>query len=319
MEGQTYAPGDMVDFTADAAYSDGDIIQVPDGRAGVVRGAVASGSNGSAEVTEGLIVTVPKTTSMVMLISSELFWDHSANKAHLLHGGDRDFFLGTCQKDETSSATTVRVALNKRPRYAVSLADGFATIPIQTAGFPVVHGAGEGVNLQLQAANEAQKIDALSIRSITVAGLAECIGHALICVNDNGGATAADTNIGFANGTHATDADSITEAAFVHLDGNDLNISLASRDGTTTVAITDSTIDFVEGTPFLVQWDFRNLADIQTYVNGVLALPSSVFKLDAAAGPIKALAHMEKTSSTDTYRTSVVRLGLTAAQNMLGV
>lgn len=319
MEAQTYAKGEMIDFTADAAYSDGDIIQMPDGRAGVVRGDVASGDTGSAEVTEGLLVTVPKTLTMVMLPGSELFWDHSANKAHLLHGGDRDFFLGTCQKDAASAATTVRVALNKRPVYAVSIADGFATIPIQTAGFPVVHGAGEGVNLQLQAANEAQKVDALSHRSITVTGLAECIGHALICVNDNGGATAADTNIGFANGTHATDADSITESIFVHLDGNDLNINLESDDGTTEVAATDSTIDFVEGTPFLVQWDFRNLSDIQTYVNGVLALTSSVFKLNAATGPIKALAHMEKTSSTDTYRCSVLRLGLAAAQNMLGV
>lgn len=317
MEGQTYAKGEMVDFVADAAYSDGDIIQVPDGRAGVVRGAVASGATGSAEVTRGLIITVPKTTSMVMLISSELFWDHSANKAHLLHGGDRDFFLGTCQKDETSAATTVRVALNVKPVYVVSLADGFATIPIQTAGFPVVHGAGEGVNLQLQAANEAQKVDALSHRSITVTGLAECIGHALICINDNGGATAADTSIGFANATHATDADSITESIFAHYDGNDLKINLESDDGTTEVAATDSTIAFVEGTPHLVQWDFRNLSDIQVYIDGVNALPSSVFKLNAATGPIKALAHMEKTSSTDTYRASVLRLGLTAAQNMV--
>jgi hypothetical protein len=46
--------------------------------------------------------------------------------------------------------------------------------------------------------------------------------------------------------------------------------------------------------------DMRNPADIQLYVDGVNVLPSSVFKLDAATGPIGLLAHVEKTSGTAT-------------------
>ena len=59
--------------------------------------------------------------------------------------------------------------------------------------------------------------------------------------------------------------------------------------------------------------DARDLTDIQLYVDGVLVLGGSVFKLDAATGPIKALAHLEKTSN-DT--TADVRVGHMAIRTM---
>jgi hypothetical protein len=51
------------------------------------------------------------------------------------------------------------------------------------------------------------------------------------------------------------------------------------------------------GTPFHVQIDGRNLLDIQVYVNGVNVLPATVFKLDKATGPLKALFHFEKSAN----------------------
>lgn len=314
-EALTYASGDIIEVTADAAYSDGDVIQVRDGRAGIVRGDYASGALMSVEVTEGLIVTVAKTASMVVLPGSRMFWDHSANKAHILHRNDRDFFLGTAIEDVASATTTMKVALNKHPTYAVSLASGFVSVPINTAGFPFVHGTGEGVNLGFSATAEAQKVDALTHRGFAGGSTgAEAIFHALICVNTNGDASAVDINIGLANGTHATDADSITESMFCHIDGNSANINLESDDGTTEVAATDSTVDFTAGTPFLVQFDLRDLTDIQAYIDGVNVLPSSVFKLNAATGPLKVLAHMEKTSDDSPGNVSVLYAGVTTAQ-----
>jgi predicted RecA/RadA family phage recombinase len=315
IQAQLVQEGDILDWTADAAYSAGDVIQLPDGRAGVVSVDCASGALVGVYV-EG-IFDVQKTTSMVMLIGSKLFWDHSADKAHLLYVNDRDFYLGCAQEDGASAGTSVKVALNKEPVYNASFAHGYASIPIQTAGFPSIGGGGSGsVNLILQAANEAQKVDALGHRAVSVAGLAESIVDCLIGVNDTGGATAADASIGIANGTHATDFDSVTESLLVHLDGNDLNINLESDDGTTEVAATDTTIDFVEGTPFLVQFDLRNTSDIQCYVNGVLALTASVFKLNAATGPLKPVAHLEKTAATDVYNVSAF-VGIRSAQNMV--
>ncbi len=61
-------------------------------------------------------------------------------------------------------------------------------------------------------------------------------------------------------------------------------------------------------------FDLRNPADIQVYINGVNRLPDSVFKLDAATGPLKQLVHLEKTSSTDTYELDVEFMGTRIAQ-----
>lgn len=307
--------GEMIDWTADADYSAGDVVQLPNGKAGVVSVDITSGAVVGVWVTGKFKFT--KTTSMVILIGSRIFWDHSADKAHLLYVNDRDFALGCALEDGASAATTILGDLNKEPVYNAALAHGYASIPIQTAGFPSIGGGGSGmVNLILQAANEAQKVDALGHRSVSLVGLAESIVDILVCVNDNGGATAADANIGIANGTHATDFDSVTEFMGVHLDGNDLKINLASRDGTTTVASTDTTVAFVEGTPFLVQLDLRNLSDIQAYVNGVNVLPSSVFKLNAGnAAGLKPVAHLEKTAATDVYNVSAA-VGIRSAQNM---
>ena len=316
-EASTVQCGEVINWIADGTYNKGDVIQVPDGRAGIVLQDVTSGNVVAVDVTRGAIYEVAKTTSMVILIGSRLFWDHSANKAHLLYVNDRDFAIGCAQNEDlVGTATTIKVALNVEPVYNASLAHGYASIPIQTAGFPSIGGGGSGmVNLILQAANEAQKVDALGHRAVSAAGLAESIVDMLICVNDNGGATAADANIGISNGTHATDFDSVTQFIGVHLDGNDLKINLASRDGTSTpVAATDTTIAFAEGTPFLVQLDLRNLADVQCYVNGVLALPSSVFDIDAA-GALKPVAHLEKTAATDIYNFSAA-VGIRSAQNM---
>lgn len=302
--------GEVIDWTADGTYAPGAVVQVRDGRAGVVMSDCVSGDVVGVRV--GGVHTVEKTTSMVVLPGSRLFWDHSANKAHLLNVNDRDFYLGVALEDAASAASSVKVALNVEPVYKVALDKGFASVPVNTAGFPFVHSNGEGVNLGFSATAEAQKVDALTHYGMAPAS--EAIFHGLICVNTNGDDAAVDINIGVANGTHATDADSITESMFVHIDGASANINLESDDGTTEVAATDTTVDFTAGTPFLVQFDMRDLEDIQAYINGVNVLPSSVFKLNAATGPLKVLAHMEKTSNDSPGNVSVLYAGLTTAQ-----
>ena len=43
IEAQLYIAGEMIQWTADAAYSNGDVIQLRDGRAGVISQDVVSG------------------------------------------------------------------------------------------------------------------------------------------------------------------------------------------------------------------------------------------------------------------------------------
>lgn len=306
-----YGPG-HVKYITPVALASGQVIQLPDGRAGH-HGALKAAAVGDLVTiqVEG-IVTIPKTTSMVVLTGSRIFWDYSANKGHLLHVSDRDFFAGAAIGDYAAGATTMKINLNVKPVYTVGLDSGFVSVPIETAGFVHACGAGEGCNLRFSATAEAQKADALTHRSMAVAEIA--IAEALICINTNGDASAYDLNVGLANATHATDADAITESLFMHVDGASTNIAFESDDGTTEVAATDSTVDFTAGTPFLVQWDMRDLDDIQVYVNGVNVLPSSVFKLNAATGPLKFLAHQEKTSDDSPGNVSVIRGGILQAQ-----
>lgn len=296
--------GCRLDWTPTVALSAGEVTQIGDGRAAVATSAIAAGIKGSVAV-EG-ICEVAKTTTMVMLKGSLVFWDASANKAHLLHGGDADFPLGVVTETAASAATTVKVDLNCHPHYNLDLASGYQSIPVSTAGWPHMYGAGNFVGMKFDLTAEAQKLDALSLRSIATA--TPCIVDALITVNVAGDAASFDLNIGLASDTHASDADQITSSLFMHVDGGSTNIAFESDNAAAEVSATDSTLDFTAGTPFLVQFDLTDWADIQIYVNGVNVLPSSVFTLAGVAGPLKLLAHMEK-DANDTPGNVSVALG----------
>ncbi len=289
---------DTVDYTAIAAVTGGQVVQLPDGRAAVVPTDLEAAELGSAS-TKG-IYDVAKTASQVWIDGAPLWWDHSANSATCippLTTGDKDFYIGTVRGDATSAATIGKVSLNTVPQYIIDMhASGGDTAVVLTAGTPYIYSRGGTLEAGFSATAEAQKLDWLSKRSFPVGS--NWILEAVVEVVTNADADVGDLNIGVANATHASDADSITESCFFHFDmGADLNLDAESDDGTTEVAATDTTIDWAVGTPIHLVIDGRNEADIQMYVNGVLVLGSTVFTLAAATGPLKALFHLEKSSN----------------------
>jgi predicted RecA/RadA family phage recombinase len=305
----------VMDYTAEAAYTGGTVIQLRDGRAAVLPADVASGESGGAQ-TEG-VYNVTKAASQVWIDGAPIWWDHSANAATCippLTAGDRDFYLGTAVGDVASATTEGKVNLNVQPVYEIDMQrDGGDTAVVLTAGSPYLYSRGGALEAGFSLTAEAQKLDWLSKRSFALGS--NWILEAVVEVVTNADADVADLSIGVANATHASDADSITESVLFHFDlGADLNIDAESDDGTTEVAATDSTIDYTEGTPFEVWFDLRDPSDIQVYIDGVLALGSTVFKLNAATGPLKLLVHVEKTSSTDTYELDLERLSARIAQ-----
>lgn len=311
IEARLVQEGSALDFTTDAAYSAGDVVQLGDGRAGFIATDADSGVLIGVQ-TEG-VVQVIKTATQVWIEGAEIFWDHSANAATCIPrmgAGDRDFFLGCAHADAASAATTGYVRLNVRPNWIIDLArDPFATVVVKTVvgsttvEVPHTEPRGGGTALILGTTAEAQKVDLLSERSFALGSNWVVEGEVNIITNSDN--AAGDFNIGVANATHASDADSITESVFLHTDGNSLNINAESDDGTTEVAATDTTVDFVAGTPFSFVMDGRNPADVQIYIDGVLVLPNSVFNVSAATGPLKLLAHLEK-SSDDSPGTYVI-------------
>lgn len=309
IEARLVQEGSALDFTTDAAYAAGAVVQLGDGRAGFVT-VDADASTLVGVETEG-VVQVIKTASQVWVEGQEIFWDHSADSATCIPrmgAGDKDFYLGVAHADATSAATTGYVRLNVKPAYIIDISrDPMATVVVKTVvgsttvEVPHTEARGGGTALILGTTAEAQKVDLMSERSFAIASNWIVDGEVNIITNSDN--AAGDFNIGVANGTHATDFDAITEFVALHTDGNALDISAQSDDGTTDVAIADTTVDFVAGTPFSFVIDGRNPSDVQIYIDGVLVLTATTFTLAAATGPLKLIAHLEKTSddSPGTY------------------
>lgn len=308
---------DETRLTAAASVAPGEIWQMPDGRAAFYRKLArtnkeeAGASGDRVDFQTSGKVTVNLTASITILAGGRVYWDHSANLAHYKKVNDRDFYIGRAVSDTTGG--TVEVDLNVDPPYDIDLLrDAALVVPVGTqavGAFGWPKRAGGAWLFELTATNEAQKIDLLSVDRF--AKTANAIIELVFRVPSDGAGTVVDASLGVANDTHATDADSITESIFVHLDANNTNINLESDDGTTEVAATDSTYDYTEGSAVAnrveVWIDMRTPADCQIYVNGALALPSTVFNVDAATGPFGILIHLEKSVSTDTYQLAVDR------------
>lgn len=298
---------------ASTTYSAGAVVQLPTGEAAVYRSdtALSSGSDSELFATRGKF-QIEKTTSMVFLAGQEVYWDHSANKLHYAKVNDRDFFVGVVTADADSASLTAVVDLNKRQRADIDMVrDFFATTYVGTQGLNTmgIFPRGGGRKFIASTTNEAQKFELISRDGFDKN--ANWIVEALFTVVAGGAGAEPDFNIGVANGTNATDFDSVTERLSLHIDGNSTNLNLGSTDGSTTVAYTDTTADYTAGTTVAVRehwlFDGRDPADIQVYRNGALMLGSTVFKLDAATGPLFLIAHFEKTSSATVFELDLER------------
>lgn len=293
-----------------AAY---EVRQAPSGRAGFLNSNQPVASGAYFELTTIGTQSIAKTTGISLLKGGRVYWDYSANTATFKKANDRDFYVGRAAEDAGSATNEVLVIFNEDPPYDIDLLrDGFLTVPVGTqalGGFLPPQNRGGSYFLELTATNEAQKLDMLSVDRFAKG--ANAIAEFVVRVPSDGAGTVVDVSIGLANGTHATDASSITERIFFHIDANATAINLESGDGTTTVAITDTTADYTEGSGVANRvelWlDMRDPADVQCYVDGVSVLPSSVFNIDALTGPLGLLVHIEKTASTDTYQLSIDR------------
>lgn len=290
------------EITAPAAGSRGDVIQTADGKAAVALGADNSSSSFAAgdliTVAKTGVFSVLKTASVVLLDGGKSYWDRSADTA-TFRAQSGDFYLGKIVGDAAAADATVNVDLNVEPTYQIELGKG-----------PWTNGATDGLGVSLVA--EGSPILKLAFDAVAEVAMAALYSGDTIpvadlgiiefraAVYDIGDDAALDMNIGIANGTHATDFDSVTEAVVFHFDGSALDIKAESDDGTTEVAATDTTVDAVDDTFFEGWIDCRNIDDIQLYLDGVNVLPASVFKLDAATGPMLLIAHIEKTSNDTT-------------------
>jgi predicted RecA/RadA family phage recombinase len=293
-------------LTLAAAASSGEVQQLPGGRAGVLAGLNAAESGDKRVFYDEGKFLITKTSGVVFLDGGRVYWDHSANAATYKTVNDRDFYVGIAVGDAASSDTTVLVDLNKQPTYTLDAVRGrslsVATGTAAAGGFGLPVNYGGSLGLSLTATNEAQCIDLLSVDRLAVG--ANPIVEGIVRLAANGSTSAVDISLGLANGTSTTDADAITEHVLFHIDGGALDILAQSKDGTTTVTATDTTIDITAGSAVANAFEFwidaRNPSSVALYINGARVLSGTTFSLAAATGPLGVLAHVEKTSGTAT-------------------
>ena len=299
--------GETIDWVADADYSNGAVVQLPDGRAGVVTVDVTSGKTVGVYVAG--IFKVAKTTSMACLRGGRAFWDHSADKVYYKKVNDRDFYLGRYSADQlTESATTCYVNLNVNPPADIDmLRDGALSVATGTAaaggfGLPQVYGNARA--LTITATSEVQCVDMLSVDRWALG--ANAIAEFIVRVGVNGSTSAVDLSIGIANATSTSDADAIAESLFFHIDGGSTAINAESDDGTTEGAATDTTKTFTAGSAVANRSEFwidtRDPSACAFYVDGVrvLSATANLGNVALAAGPLGLLVHLEKSTGTAT-------------------
>lgn len=292
-----------------ASTGAGELRQLSDGRAGFYQSSVGASTGDFIIVQTSGQVSLAKTNGIVLLDGGRAYWDHSANAVHFKPVNDRDFYIGTVVGDYQSGDTQVVVNLNAQQENLIDLIrDAWDTATVGThaaGGFGDPKPRGGAYKFVLSSTSEAQKVDMLSQRGF--APTANAIVEAIFNVVNDGSGSAPDFSLFIANETHASNADTIAESCGIHLDGNDVNIYAESDDGSVEVAATDTTVDYTAGTPVEVWIDTRNPADIQIYLDGVLVLGASTFRLDSATGPLKGLIHLEKSSAADVYEVDVNR------------
>lgn len=304
-------PRSPVRLTAAAAITAAELRQLASGHAAAYRGSysIASGSQASFHL-DGQY-TCPKQTGVSLLDGGRAFFDRSARVITYRRNGDRDYEVGSLVGDAASADETCVVNFGQFTRYDYDLLNGPAiSTPVGTPvlGTPSANGfgyplrIGGSVLLELGTANEAQKVDLVGLDTLNVATANPIVEFAFRRL-DTPADSVQDFNIGLASGTHATDFDSITGYLALHIDGGTADNLLQSKDGTTTVAATDTTTNHSTSGELADQevwwFDCRNPADVQVYRNGVAMLASTVFDVSAAASNWRLIAHLEKTAAAN--------------------
>jgi len=288
-------------FTPVAACSNGDLVKLPDGKAGVAATDIAAGVQGAFWV-DG-VYKVTKHTAGALLLGGDVFWDVSAS--HAQHAPDlasTDYRIGiTVDQDEPAADTTVNVDLNEHTVYNIELGgpDGGDWIAEELAAGVAgsVNAIPGGASIVITADNEVQSNCLRSVRTVLVSSkpIFECRMRRSATTD-----AANDVDFGLATGGHASDFETVADFAAFHMDGDDLNIDTHSDDGTTDRAPADSTIDHVEAT-FAEYWiDARDDTNVKFYVDGVLVDTSATKRIltAALARAVAAVVMIEKTTGT---------------------
>jgi hypothetical protein len=194
-------------------------------------------------------------------------------------------------------ATTVALGLGGQP-----------WLKAETDGLGVIESAeANGVLKFVFDATAEVALAAIYMPQLPIEMDAHPIFEARVAIFDIGDAAALDINIGLADGTHATNFDSVTDYVAFHLDGSDLSIKCRSK-ASATVADTDSTVDAVDDTYLNLKIDATDKSDVKFFIDGVRVCSATTFDLSGWTANATPIIHVEKTSDDTTADVRVDRV-----------
>lgn len=109
-------------FTAATTYASGQIIQLSDGRAGVIAGLNAIASGDAVTAYTAGVFAVATASATTFSKGDPVYWDDSASVAVATPGEAADVFLGLAMDACANGDTTVAVDLNATPNVAARAA-----------------------------------------------------------------------------------------------------------------------------------------------------------------------------------------------------
>lgn len=298
--------GDIISFATVAAVAAGEVLQVPDGRAGAAVQDTAAGDLVACQIRG--IHKLLKTASEIIVPGQRLYWDTSAGKATTVPPiTAADFFVGCAAADAAAADATVQVALNEDWEGSIDQRKStFAVASTLTAGDPRVAQVGAGARFIIDATSEAQMISALSHKAVALDSDWIFLGEVVV---DAAAGSATDISIGVSDSGHASDFQSAGSFCTIHIDGGSQDILVQSDDTATDVAPIDSNLNWVAATPFALAIDGRDPADIKVYINGIReTATSTTLAIAIAASGLKACVHIEKSTGTNTADVTVANM-----------
>jgi hypothetical protein len=303
-------------LNVEAAAVGGELRQLADGRAAVMKGLNAAAANDLRSFETDGIHAVAKVAGVVIIDGAPVWWAYASNGVTPVpQRSGRGFFAGTAvcpNADAASGDPTVAVNLNRRPIYNLTLGDGNIWYTEATLGLGNTLLAGGGVQQAFDAVAEVAQAALYSDYTFPVDS--NPIAEILVAVYDKGDNAALDIDLGLASDRHASDFESVANFVAFHLDGNDLSLKAHSDDSSTDVPITDTTIDLVDDTYAYLVIDCRDKTNCKLYANGVRMLSGTTFTLEDAAGPLKAVVMMEKTNDDTVADVRVAQFNVRTAK-----
>lgn len=115
-------------YTPDALKAPGEIVQVADGRAGVVAGLDNIAANATGHVLLEGIYDCPIASATVIADGAEVGWDESAELCVAATSGDSDYSIGKARGGSAAGETVTRIELNAH-RYDYRNVDGRVPLP----------------------------------------------------------------------------------------------------------------------------------------------------------------------------------------------